>query len=273
MPQYRGVRYREELNKYVSEIRPTRCSKKIWLGTYDTAEEAARAFDIGNLCCNKDLPLNFEDSRNMLKKISSQLSPEESRSAIAKLAKEVARLYSTNPSSSGEIAKPEPVSQAAAAHSEFVQFQAQPQFVHYQTQPQFVQYQTQPQFVQYQTHPQFVPYQAFQPQPQPQPAPQIQHSAATGIHSETYLEQLPENVCEAMEVATPMPVVERGNGSRSWSFDLSIGSASISEMSLPDDLSAIPILNDMPEDHMYEDHMYGDQCSGGQVYGDVIYYS
>jgi hypothetical protein len=82
-----------------------------------------------------------------------------------------------------------------------------------------------------------------------------------------------------MEVATPMPVVERGNGSRSWSFDLSIGSASISEMSLPDDLSAIPILNDMPEDHMYEDHMYqnhalfGDQCSGGQVYGDVIYYS
>nr|AMT92115.1 dehydration-responsive element-binding protein 5-7 [Syntrichia caninervis] len=90
--EYRGVRYRVELNKYVTEIRPSRSTKKIWLGTYDTAEEAARAFDIGNLCCKKNLPLNFPDSPRMLKRISSQLSPDEARSAIAKLAKEVARV-------------------------------------------------------------------------------------------------------------------------------------------------------------------------------------
>lgn len=113
---YRGVRYREELNKYVSEIRPTKCSKKIWLGTYDSAEEAARAFDIGNLCCQKNLPLNFADSPTMLKRISSQLSPEEARSAIAKLAKEVARL---------EVSKRESeVDHTAMQHHELVQPQA-----------------------------------------------------------------------------------------------------------------------------------------------------
>lgn len=89
---YRGVRYRAELKKWVSEIRPKKDKRKIWLGTYDTDKEAARAFDIGNLCCKKNLPLNFEDSPKLLKKISSKLSPDEARNAIAKLAKEVAKL-------------------------------------------------------------------------------------------------------------------------------------------------------------------------------------
>ncbi|KAG0612363.1 hypothetical protein M758_6G021700 [Ceratodon purpureus] len=111
--EYRGVRYREELNKYVTEIRPARSSKKIWLGTYDTAEEAARAFDIGNLCCKKNLPLNFPDSPRMLKRISSQLSPDEARSAIAKLAKEAARI-SINLTPDGETIRREEVDQAAA---------------------------------------------------------------------------------------------------------------------------------------------------------------
>lgn len=93
---YHGVRYREELNKYVSEIRPTKDKKKIWLGTYDTAEEAARAFDMGNLYCKKKIPLNFPDSPKMLKKISSKLSPEQLRNAIAKNAKEAARMTDAN---------------------------------------------------------------------------------------------------------------------------------------------------------------------------------
>ncbi|XP_073392641.1 ethylene-responsive transcription factor ERF015 [Physcomitrium patens] len=92
VPGFRGVRYRQKLNKYVTEIRPTRCSKKIWLGTYDTAEEAARAFDIGNLCCKKNLPLNFPDSTQMLQRISSKLTPEAQRKAIATLAKDVVRM-------------------------------------------------------------------------------------------------------------------------------------------------------------------------------------
>lgn len=132
VPNYRGVRYREELNKYVSEIRPTRCSKKIWLGTYDTAEEAARAFDIGNLCCKKNLPLNFEDSPSMLKRISSQLSAEEARSAIAKLAKEIARLEVKNSNEKRELQ----ADHAAMQHRhELVQPQA------FQPQPEFAQIQ------------------------------------------------------------------------------------------------------------------------------------
>lgn len=111
---YRGVRYREGLSKYVTEIRPTRSSKKIWLGTYDTAEEAARAFDIGNLCCKKNLPLNFADSPRLLKRISSKLSEEECRSAIAKLAKEVARVVVMKSASEGETTNQEEVSRGAA---------------------------------------------------------------------------------------------------------------------------------------------------------------
>nr|PNR40798.1 hypothetical protein PHYPA_018201 [Physcomitrium patens] len=102
VPEYRGVRYRDGLGKYVSEIRPTKSLKKIWLGTYDTAREAARAFDIGNLCCKKNLPLNFEDSPRLLRKISSHLSPEAQRSAIAKLAKEVAGLEKKNSGSTND---------------------------------------------------------------------------------------------------------------------------------------------------------------------------
>jgi hypothetical protein len=182
--EYRGVRYREELNKYVTEIRPARSSKKIWLGTYDTAEEAARAFDIGNLCCKKNLPLNFPDSPRMLKRISSQLSPDEARSAIAKLAKEVARVV-INSTSDGEAIKRKEVDRAAAmkAH-ELVQIKAE----------------------------------------EPFPVPEFQaHRLATAGSSVTYTEQLDENifVLEDEEMATPMPLAEGCSGGHSCSFDLS----------------------------------------------------
>ena len=182
--EYRGVRYREELNKYVTEIRPARSSKKIWLGTYDTAEVAARAFDIGNLCCKKNLPLNFPDSPRMLKRISSQLSPDEARSAIAKLAKEVARVV-INSTSDGETIKRKEVDRAAAlkAH-ELVQIKAE--------------------------------------EPLPKPEFQALHlESATSVV--TYTEQLNENILEFYEeeIATPMALTEGGSGGHSCSFDLS----------------------------------------------------
>ncbi|GER36596.1 ethylene-responsive transcription factor [Striga asiatica] len=48
-PKYKGVRLRK-WGKYVSEIRLPNCRERIWLGSYDSAEKAARAFDAALFC-------------------------------------------------------------------------------------------------------------------------------------------------------------------------------------------------------------------------------
>lgn len=47
--KYKGVRKRK-WGKYVSEIRLPNSRERIWLGSYDTAEKAARAFDAALFC-------------------------------------------------------------------------------------------------------------------------------------------------------------------------------------------------------------------------------
>jgi hypothetical protein len=91
--KYRGIRYRPELGRYISEIRPAQPRKrKIWLGTYKTAEEAARAFDAGIFYTKKPIPYNFEDSSSILEPLPENLSPDEEHVEIQKRAKAAAAM-------------------------------------------------------------------------------------------------------------------------------------------------------------------------------------
>lgn len=209
--EYVGVRYRVELNKYVTEIRPTKSTKKIWLGTYDTAEEAARAFDIGNLCCKKNLPLNFQDSPRMLRKISSRLSPDETRNAIAKLAKEVARVVVINVSPS-ETTKRKEVDRAAAqkAH-DLVQ-----QKSHESGQSELQELQEMREMQELRE------LQELDYSDGRQAASRTQHFETGASAAITYTETIPETqyvVEESDLVATSMPLIAGCEGGSGGSFD------------------------------------------------------
>lgn len=84
---YRGVRHRPELNKWVTEIRPTAQKRKIWLGTYNTAVEAARAYDVGIFYTKKKIPYNFEDSPQHLQ-LHPNIPPELPWENFASLVKQ-----------------------------------------------------------------------------------------------------------------------------------------------------------------------------------------
>ncbi|CAM9001540.1 hypothetical protein QQ045_001516 [Rhodiola kirilowii] len=84
-PVYRGVRRRNS-NRWVCEVREPNKKNRIWLGTYPTAEMAARAHDVAALALRGlKSCLNFADSAWRLP-VPASTDPEDIQRAAAEAA-------------------------------------------------------------------------------------------------------------------------------------------------------------------------------------------
>lgn len=84
--KYKGVRMRK-WGKWVAEVRQPNSRDRIWLGSYDTAEEAARAYDAALFCLRGPAALiNFPTNPPDIP-VTSNLTPTQIQVAASRHAR------------------------------------------------------------------------------------------------------------------------------------------------------------------------------------------